>query len=632
VVLGKSLALKAWREDAFGQQVRPLTLRAQPADAVIVEGQRLRFVKPGVVVVEALDGPPGAAQAAEVVSSQTIRVDAGPPIVRVISPKRGAVVSSEARAQVVIQGHVEEDGPTVHLTVNGQAVALDKNGIFEYAFKPEQDGLQVLSYRATDELAQVASGSHALLYGTPRTPGQRMRGVSRVFLPTALIDDDDTDLNDLARAAELMLASLSVPDTTLSLGCGGKLELRRVRWKPVNVNMKPRAGELVVGVELRDLSVDVKGKACVCAWGASVGCASFDGRVSTPLVGATARAKIGGTSATSVEVKDVEMSIAPLSIHWNLWSGALDWFVELFESSVRDLLKAAVREALSGRVQADVGALLDHVMPSQRLHLPPPLGTEVEIKAHLEQLEATAEGLRFDLGLSIESARVGVAPASDQTLKVSGPLPALPRDRLGVAVALDVLNDAAFHLYRQGVFSEVVIDWDALNLVPPPGLGALRLSATLPPLLTPGARPGELALSMGDLRLHATTSLGAVEVFISFIMPVRVHYAQAEEAVVLTLLGDGFSLHFAPSSVSDAQTLSASLIDLEGIARDAIVRALSNRSLRLNIPVIDLSPMQEAIPAFKGQQIGLRDADLTITPTGHILVTTRVEGVHTPAP
>lgn len=622
VILGRSMLLRAWKVDAQGHEVETLTLRASPPDAVVFEGERLRFIGAGEVRIEALD------KLGAKVAEQNIRVDSGPPTVRVLTPKRGDIVSSAAQDWVILQGHVEEDGPIVHLSINGQVVIPDRNGVFEFSIKPERPGLQVLSYRASDELSQISTGTHAVLFGEVRPIGRLIHHASRVYLPAAFLDDNDPLLNDLARASEVMLSGLTIPNTSLSLGCGGHLYLSDIKWKPAQVNIQPLAQQLKIGIELQDLSVQVSGEACLCAWGSSMGCASFDGSVATSLISASATVALGAASPTSIELTDIQMSIDPLRIHWNVWSGSLDWFVELFESSVRDFLKDTVKNALSSRVRSDLASLLDQIMPSQRLTLPPPIDAFIDIKTHLERLVVSPAGLRLDFGFSIDNpAPSGSAPAS--TLKVSSAPPMLPPDHLGVAVSLDALNEALFVLFQRDAFADVVLEWRSLGLQPPPGLGTVRLSASLPPILMPGQNAGELELAVGDLKIEANTTLGPIYVFVSFIMPVRLQYSEKDSSVLLTFLSDGFLLHFAPASKDDAQTLSASLLDLEAIARNAIVSFLSARQIRLAVPVIDLSQIK-TIPAFKGQQIGLKDASLSITPSGYITLSTQVESQSTP--
>ena len=623
ISIGRSLHIRAWQTDRFSNRVgAPLTLTPTPADAVRVEGERLRFLTPGAVTLSAKSA------AGDVIAEKKIRVDSGPPLVHIEAPARGVVIDRRSHQEIVLRGRVTDDSPSIDLQVNGQSVQVQPDGRFRFTLRPRRDGLQVFRYQATDELSQVTIGAHAVLFGLPRAGGRPLRNAARVHFPKSFLDDDDSIMDDLAHAAEVMLSSLKVPDSNILIPCDGNIKLSNVHWEPGKVSIKPYDGGLTLGVALKEIHVDFAGKACACAFGKKMGCAAFSGDVKTANVDASVGALLGGKHPTSITIDDVDLSIAPLTIHWDIWSGALNWFVDLFEETVRDFLIEAIKLALSQRIHADLGTLLQQVVPAQSILIPAPIDALIQLRANIEEFHAKDQGLTIDIGLELlDAPQEGPAPKGLHTLQTSigAGLPTLPADRVAIAVALDALNGAVFDLYRRGAFSGVMIEWDELGLRAPTGISDVTLFAHLPPVLLPGKKTGQLELAVGDLQIKTRTPVGDIEVFVSFVAPMHIAFDAKKNDVIFSLLSDGLEVYIAPASIEDARTLSASLVDLEAITRRAIQASLIGKEIRLAVPLIDLSQI-ETVRSFKDKTLGLSNASLTITPEGYIIATTQVEG------
>lgn len=627
VPLGRSLVLEPRVLDAFGnpidaaeRQVEPANVALVPQTAARLEGDRWRFLEPGTVEISA------SAAGLETVR-HTLLVDAGAPRVELDEPARGTIVRRSAMSSVRVAGRVIEDGPQVTLTVDGRPVEVGPDGRFETSLVPSATGLSVLRYEAVDQVGNHASGARALLFGPLRDPAQGLDQAARVFLPRSMLDDDQPDLDDVAAAIELLMGIVKVPDQRISFGCQGHVELSRIRLDADGVDLVPTAQGLQVAVRLKDVSVNVSGQACACVFGRSAGCVSARGSVATPRVSASIAARIGASSPTSVQAAQATIDIAPLQIHWDFLWGGLDWAIELFEREIRQELIAALRETLTERVQANLQTVLDTLVPPQTLSLPPPLSDEVTLQTRLVGLVPSVDGLGFDIATRTLERRPRHDTATRtrlQTVRASTTPPELPSDRLGIAVSLDIVNDAIFNLWSRGALDELEVDLGALGL--PQTFAAprrLTLGASLPPMLLPGRRDGSLQLVVGDLHVLAELPFETLELYVSLLVEARFWLDESDNSLVIELVRDGLELHFEPASPDDAATLAGSLFDVSRLITAIVTRTLVGRTVQVALPVMDLS-LVPGIPKERSAVLQLGGAQLTVSRSGYLVVTGEV--------
>ncbi|OIP34591.1 MAG: hypothetical protein AUK47_17755 [Deltaproteobacteria bacterium CG2_30_63_29] len=624
VRLGRSVEPLLVSRDLYGNPVdEKHVVESFPESAVQREGARLRFVENGTVILR-------ARSEAGLLAQREILVDSGPPIVELHYPPRGSI-TRHFEGEMRVSGRVLEDGPNVVLYIDGKAVPVGPDGRFETHIEPNlRAGLQVIDYRAVDATFQETTGSRAFLHGELRDPRNGLDEAARVVLPGWLLDDNDDDLDDLASAVKLLMGLVPVPDQRVSLGCNGAVDLEDIRLRVNDLDLIPLDGEIEVRVSLRDVSLDIDGEACACAWGGSVACLSVRGSVSTDQMVVDLTASVGKSAPTSLEVTDATLTLSPLSIHWDFFYGSLDWVLELFEEEIRSRLVGAFESAVQERVQGNLRALLESILPIHTITLPPPLDDAVALETQLRAVSVSRDGLIFDLRLESMPPDAMLPSTSlpgqysSYTISASGGIPRLPAGEVGIGVSLDVINDAIYSLYTRGALEEVVIDLDQYGAKRPQGLvGPVSLSARLPPMLLAGANDGELSLVVGDLKVSADTLGEPVAFYLSFVVPATLAFNEQTNELILRLETDGIEVHFEPESAADAVALSATFDDLERVLRTVVSESVLHRSMRIPLPILDLSKIQ-GVPPLVARRVQLSGATIEVQASGFVIASGRI--------
>ncbi|MDX9721939.1 MAG: hypothetical protein RBU37_14425 [Myxococcota bacterium] len=613
--LGAAVNTTARALDLFGNvSEQTLEVRVEPADALLEDRGRLRAVIPGDVWLSASPAP-----GLEV--RRRIRVDTGPPELRIDLPVRGTVVRPGLTQALIVAGQVSDDTAVSLLELDGQPIQLDAEGNFKFSLPLQGSGLKLLRFRASDELGQETRATRSVMYGPLRQPKDGLQTAARVFLPKDLLDDNSADLDDLATAVEMLIGWVRLPRQNIRYGCEVSAVLENISLRAEKVDIIPANGKLEVDVQLADVHVDVSGELCLCGFDTQILCGSSSGYLSTARIRVSATAQLGTNGPTSLHFENLELELEPLDIHWSFLDGKLDWVIAIAEEQIRTRLLKVLTDTIAERLDFNLSSILAGVLPLQTIHLPEPLDADVAVKTELAALSATDFGLLVDLDAELDTHRKGAIARN--AIKVATEPPTLSNEHVGVALSLDLLNDAMFSLFVDGALEEVPLLLDELGVSVPAGLdGPIFISATLPPMLLAGHEPGMLRLIVADLKIRVETAVEPFVIFVSLQIPAKLSFDQERSEVVLSLVPELLQLDFEPATPEDAQSLAGSFDNAGEILQRVVLSTLASEPIRIPIPVLDMSKLPAMPPTAR---LNLFDAGLSVTSGGYLVAEGKIK-------
>lgn len=654
--VGDTVRPSAERVDGSGRAVGTVEVEwtAEPADAVRVEGDRLRLLRAGTVHVRGCL-PPVPADGSESPRCDTARllVDDGPPVLEVTEPLPGAELGGGDAAGEMIQvrGQVHDRRMT-RVFVDGTPASLDAEGRFEAAVRGVP-GIQHIEVVASDGVSEEVRSELDVLFApaylaapAAEEPGLVLDDGIRLRVGQAALDDGRAvglDLrpvatDDVADVLSVVLASVDrslLPPDPVVNSDGLVLAVASLRAHEVATELNAADGTLEAFVRVGELRMETAG------WFRNAGIdLPLEGEIVVSLAAFT-RLRIEHRAGAPVTVEMDPPNVAVEDATGRFVDPDTDALFALASSALRQRLEEDARtiltDALARTMPVAVSQILDaadtalqgHRLPIEMDGLAPRV---VHVDGRLAELSSRwRDGLdaHLRLALSVETPEV-IHPGSRGVPLVGGELgPAPLRDsaQLQVAVRLAALNGLLHSLWRSGMLR---IDLARLAGGALSGLVSEgRVDGRLPPVVR-AARPGEagdLVLSVGQLELEtrvdgATTVLG-----IAIDVPLRVHV-------------DGDQLAIEPEGeprlrVWPILTPNRSPIDLESLVPELVlgtlwpeVREALIRALRFDLPVPrTLDGLPEIAPGLARLRLAISlDRDIEIQ-RGHLVLTGRLSGV-----
>lgn len=581
-----------------------------------------RLLLPAMLAVPALLGATGCSSdpsggEAESGPSVQDRVDEVLlPRLSVVGPSRGAFVGT---GTVEVKGHVSKGGaPIESVTVNDAAAQLDDNGDFRYPMALEP-GLHVLSLRATDADAQRAVDGRAVIAGDVHPPGDTLEGGVHLQLSRELLDDNNDDVDDVARLAELLLEDPSLMDAFV----GQTMETDYADITPTymsfsgaSVDLVPRDGRLEATLVLYDLWMDFDAEA---GWFSTQGSAWADTvTLDVELMASDSGGKLevlATSSAANLEGYGI----------------TVDWFPDSWEGWLADYTEETLEEEISATAEELVGDLVGEYLGAFAVSTEMSTGLLMDLE--LASLDVFDEGLVIGLDAAFTATSTGISlpqGAGSVVTPAAGPELPIQSDAPFVVVADDdVVNQLFFAFWQLGVmegltFGGVELGGLSGGEIPPP-LGPVEevsLSLGLPPVISDNADPDYPAtFGLGELRMDFTREDGQLlEFFVNAEVGMEISFADDGELGLALdkrpaemLLAVGVGEH--PEALDPG--------DLAALVRLMVPPLLGNAAMFLpgfETPGIPLDSLGD-LDAFEGLELRFQDPDLIMVDGGHVLLT-----------
>ena len=429
----------------------------------------------------------------------------------VFSPFQSVLVTGAARA-----GSAAID----RLRVNGEETPLTADGTFERSVSLNP-GPNIVDLRL--EAADLGRAVDAItVFGGPtHPPGEPLEDALRIHLGPSLLDDDDPDLDDLARVFEVLLVDegyLSQMTEEPFEASGMSLTVSHIDIEAAAVDIRPAGACLFVALDLGggaaggiELSFETSGAASL---------------LGTQVTLDADRVEIRGHLCPKmedaepdliIEVGEVEVALTNLVLSTDEYPDLIDE-VPAIHDALTTLLKLYIANWLSDSLGELTTELLRGFAFERTFDLAtvsadsqaPPLteGLWVTVSFGVDGLWASDHGLDLSLSGSF-SAPLGLAraPVDAGSLRTDDPPPNGPfSDRpLAVAISDDALNQLLFATWWGGMTASFEFPLDALSELPEvfQPLTSFTTNANLPATVLPATEDEYLYdLAIGELGLE----------------------------------------------------------------------------------------------------------------------------------
>ena len=490
---------------------------APPGSAQLDGARALTFLGEGSGVARAC--------VADVCGRVAFHVDAGPPVLQVTSPARGAALGADGARTIRVRGSATDTGHDVVVRVNGVRVDVGEGGAFSLDL-PARFGVNRVVTTADDGVRRPPVLDARDVLWAPRYARADERGATvaaalTLRLDQAVLDADgavelpegegEAHLTELAQVIEAMLALAEVDD---ALGDPQVADDAAFSLRVEGISLGAPAVELSfteAGIELflrlPQVEIEVSGQLVLEGEGIDLG--------------GTLRAGIAAFASSRVALDDdgaftawvVDTGVAVESLGGAFADETAQVLVGTLGSRLRgiardlavDLVDGVIREQLPDVIRQAIGSLLDSV---REIPLRADVGIEgappIDLVMHLDPSELTLRRqrtMRIDLDARVRQPMQVAAPHEDPGVPTLAPeaFADLPGEGFGAALRLALVNAILHEIWRAGV----------LQLTPPlpaevAGLfGAVFVDARLPPVVAPApaGSVSPLEVQIGDLRM-----------------------------------------------------------------------------------------------------------------------------------
>jgi hypothetical protein len=531
--------------NALDEDRGALTVTVAPAvgltpDATVAN--RFQFAAKGVYTVHgSVPGPPvGEAEL-------TLVCDPDPPTIELQQPERGTTQSTPALLTVSGRAHDVVAGLAA-VRINGTTVAFAGDGAFSLPLGLRQ-GLNLVVVQAEDAVGHVAEVMRSVYYSPvwyavdPAVPGAGLVSsallgfLDRLFFyaeqdpglvtVSSLVGDivRNVDVNALLPAGEPITRSklplcgvdsnIYLSDVHYSMPAQVTIGGRTVS----NPLLNPIDGGLHVFLLIQDLNAALQ----IESPGGGFPCLNEDGRVLADRITLTADVFISldASGAPRIDVQSVSVTASGVRTQGMGITGAL---VNLLAEWLTDFLTGMIEDAVVDQLDSLLGGLTEVLVLDFEFELDPFIGagdpTTLRIETDFARFEFTGAEPTAGLHLNAGARFVTTTPRVDRPVLGSigrGACLGAPEsfalaevDRVELAIAHDVLNEALFALWKGGMLTLDVTaadfgDTDLSQF----GLSDLTLQTDplLPPIATSCTADGQLVAQVGDFRVHATFGL-----------------------------------------------------------------------------------------------------------------------------
>lgn len=408
------------------------------------------------------------------------------PSMDVASPSR--VVFAPGGAVTVSGSVTSGSAPVRSLALNGESIPLDETGQFSSSIQLEP-GINVLGLRAEDDEGGRAVDGRAVYGGPLHEPDTTLVDAVRIQIGPDLLDDNNSDIDDVASIAESLLSDGSLSSAFIGVPIDtdfAEITPTSLDYGDVEIDIVPRDGSISASVVLYDvwMDFDVDG-----GFFYTDGSAWLDA-MTLSLVFDVDR---GGVTASE--------SVATL----DGYGLTVDWFPDWLEDDLADWTVETLEEEIAGTASSTVSGLIDEYLDAFAVDAE--LVDGVDLSVSLRSVQSSRAGLQLEMSAAVSADSSGLTSNAGSALTRGGP-PAWPTGDVSfwASVDDDVVNQLLFAIWSVGMLDGFTYSGAELalltgaELAPPLGpVSTVDLGVKMPPsLLTPTMSDMTADLGLGE--------------------------------------------------------------------------------------------------------------------------------------
>jgi hypothetical protein len=148
--------------------------------------------------------------------------------------------------------------PVRSLALNGESIPLDEAGQFSSSIQLEP-GINVLGLRAEDDEGGRAVDGRAVYGGPLHEPDTTLVDAVRIQIGPDLLDDNNSDIDDVASIAESLLSDGSLSSAFIGVPIDtdfAEITPTSLDYGDVDIDIVPRDGSIAASVVLYDVWMD----------------------------------------------------------------------------------------------------------------------------------------------------------------------------------------------------------------------------------------------------------------------------------------------------------------------------------------------------------------------------------------
>lgn len=459
-------------------------------------------------------------------ASAIVLVDGSPPDIRIDFPARGEIVSGPTGGTLTIMGQATDTISRVtSLTIANTNIPVDAAGNFQADINPAW-AINLIEGTVSDEVGNSRGFAQSFEYsasyrqvGDNRIASGRIGDGLALYLGQAVLDDNNSDIDDLATIARLAIeqtdlaALIPSPATNYHSDCSvlfvtitGDLRLYvdDVTFGTPSIDFTAIPGGIHVRASIPNLNVDMHTSGDVCDIGVGI---SGNAYASNAVIEGDLLISRSGTNII-VTMPAPSVTLSGFGVNLNLPSiidWAIDGIINLFSGVIADQLEGALSDAIRDNVPGVVDGFLSSIALGTQIALPAPLSLNLGVDTRLGMIDFDWGSGELGFNTSIYSTGTISPEPLGGILQDNRPWPAFSGTRaLGVGIAYDLINQALYSTWYGGA-----LDLDLAQFIPssfnnngnPVNLQATA-HALLPPVLTPTNDPQyPVELQIGDLEM-----------------------------------------------------------------------------------------------------------------------------------
>ena len=525
------------------------------------------------------------------------------PQIAITAPARASFVGAEPTT--LVGATRPGSAPIAQVEVEDVEVTLGPAGDFAHALTLSP-GPNLLGVRAQALDRGRAVDAVTVFAGDTWPPGATLPGAMHFHLGPEFLDDDDDDLDDVARIIELVLADpafvQSLTAEPFEFG-GSQVTVTRADIRGASVDLTAGPGCISATLSLGDdggVTLD------------------FEATGSAALLGAllhleVARVVVDAQLCPDPNPEVFDLQIVEPTVRFTDFLLSTDRIPDLATDNpgANEALQGLLEELMTSWASDSLGALVLSVLESFQLEY---TFGGVTAAFHIEGAQATSAGLELSLAARFE-APLGLpqAPPGAGSLRTDDPPPGLfSRAPLGIALSDDAINQLLFAVWWSGATDTYALDPAALSELPEvfQPITQLDVRLGLPPTLVPATEPEfQWDMATGEIAFALARGDGA-----SFAGGLHVQGGVAlsvsEDGAIAMALDDRAQRITVHANVS-ASPPALDRGDVAALLRLMVPTVLSQAQVAyagFPLPAIELSRFSEAVPAFRGRAVSLEPA------------------------
>ncbi len=628
--VGIQVIIERYAFDEYGNAVPDLTfsdVSVNPEEGLArLAGDTFRFEQDGAYLFSsALEDNPDLA------GELILYCDGQGPIIAVDYPPRGATLDGDPGVPVTGRVTNEVSG-VADVKINGFAVALDEDGVFEHEIDAVH-GMNVIEVEAVDGAGQIKRSWRSFYYSDawfPMDPADPESsyvpsGV-QAFIGRESFHNEDPESLCFSRILEQLIGEIDIypmiprPAATERIWpCTYRIYIDSLTYGAPQIRLTPfgpTAAADTGGVAIRAVLPDLRARINVDSSGL---CLRPSGTVTASSIDLRADLLIqidpDGEAVADVEVRSV--TVNDLDVRLDGFLGFLtNWLINFFENTIADMIADEFEKVIEEEVGALLSDLFTLLSIDEHFELGPLVGegdpTVLQLRSDISLIRFTDGGGEIRLDGTMQAPHLlsrdplGAIARGRCTGGVVGAY-SLPKEfELEAAIADDLLNQALFSLWIGGAL-EITLSAEELAQMGADlatfGVDelAVMVHLLLPPIIEGCANDGDLLLQVGDAYIEADF------IFLGQAVELGMYVQLAMDASLGIYLEDAVEVGISVGELEVFELEIVSINEAQAARRDTFANLFKNmvpilldelgdEPFTFEIPAIDLGGLDEMLP------------------------------------